>query len=97
MAFGTPGTSGPGFGSPGTGGGDQGPPGPMGPPGPQGDPGAPGAPGAAATVTVGTTTTLPPNSLATVANSGTSNAAILDFGIPQGVPGDDADTNDGFY
>ena len=82
MAFGTPGTSGPGFGSPGTG---------------DGAPGPPGPPGAAATVTVGSTTTLPPNSLASVVNSGTTSAAVLDFGIPQGVPGEDADTNDGFY
>lgn len=53
-------------------------------------PGPPGPPGAAATITVGSTTTLAPGSSATVVNSGSSSAAILDFGIPegqQGVPG----------
>jgi len=46
-----------------------------------------GAPGAAATITAGTTTTLSPGSSATVTNSGTSSAAIFDFGIPQGATG----------
>lgn len=46
-----------------------------------------GTNGTAATVTVGTTTTLPAGSLATVNNTGTSTAAILNFGIPQGIPG----------
>ncbi len=41
--------------------------------------------GDAATVDVGTTTTLVPGSAATVANSGTVNDAILDFGIPAGA------------
>ena len=41
----------------------------------------------AATITVGTITTLPAGSPATVTNSGTSAAAIFDFGIPQGIPG----------
>ncbi len=81
--------------------GPQGPQGPSGanglsgPPGPQGPPGiglpgpsgAPGAPGAAATVQVGTVTTGLPGTQATVNNSGTSSAAILDFSIPQGAPG----------
>ena len=38
----------------------------------------------ATTVNVGTTTTLPAGSDATVTNSGTENNAILDFGIPKG-------------
>lgn len=38
-------------------------------------------------VTVGTTTTLSSGSSATVTNSGTSTDLILDFGIPQGVQG----------
>ena len=43
--------------------------------------------GAAATITVGTTTTLAPGSSATVANAGTSSAAVLNFGIPTGATG----------
>ena len=55
--------------------------------GPAGPPGPAGAAGAAATIAVGATNTLPPGSLATVVNSGTPNAAILDFGIPEGAQG----------
>lgn len=62
--------------------------------------GSDGAPGAAATITAGTTTTLSPGSSATVTNSGTSSAAVFDFGIPQGATGspgaDGADGADGF-
>lgn len=50
--------------------------------------------GAAATVAVDSTTTLPAGSSATVENVGTSSAASLAFGIPQGVPGQDG--TDGF-
>jgi hypothetical protein len=46
-----------------------------------------GGNGAAATVQVGKTTTLAPTASATVVNVGTSYAAKLDFGIPQGVSG----------
>lgn len=46
--------------------------------------------GDAATVAVGTTTTLPAGDPATVTNSGTSHAAVFDFGIPQGIQGDAA-------
>jgi len=49
--------------------------------------GSDGAPGAAATIAAGTTTTLSPGSSATVINSGTSSAAVFDFGIPQGATG----------
>lgn len=59
----------------------QGPAGPQGPQGPQGNTGNP------ATVTVGTTVTLPPNSQATVSNSGTTSNAVFNFGIPQGAVG----------
>lgn len=45
-----------------------------------------GVQGPAATIAVGMTTTLAPGSPATVANSGTSGAAIFDFGIPEGEP-----------
>jgi len=46
-----------------------------------------GAAGTAATVAVGTVTTLAAGSQATVTNSGTSSAAVLNFGIPQGAAG----------
>ena len=49
----------------------------------QGDPGTPGADGAAATITVGSVSTLPAGSSATVTNSWTTSAAVLDFGIPE--------------
>lgn len=46
-----------------------------------------GPPGAAATVAVGSTTTLAAGSPATVTNSGSSSAAMLQFGIPKGGDG----------
>jgi collagen type VII alpha len=46
-----------------------------------------GAVGNATTVSVGTVNTLAAGSQATVTNSGTSQAAVLNFGIPQGVQG----------
>ncbi len=49
--------------------------------------GVAGATGSAATVSVGTVTTLPAGSQATVSNSGTSAAAVLNFAIPQGATG----------
>ena len=58
-----------------------------------------GADGRAATITVGSTTTSQPGTNASVTNSGTSSAAVLDFVIPAGVPGqpgqDGADGQDG--
>lgn len=56
----------------------------QGPPGPQGQQGEPGA---AATVTVGTVTTGEPGTDAIVINSGTENAAVLNFTIPRGATG----------
>lgn len=47
-----------------------------------------GGGGTAATIRVGTTTTLPPGSSATVTNSGTSSAAVFNFGIPAGERGE---------
>jgi hypothetical protein len=47
-----------------------------------GTPGADGSDGAAASVTVGTVTALSPGDSPTVTNSGTSSAAVLDFGLP---------------
>ncbi len=52
-----------------------------------GSTGATGAQGAAATVSVGTVTTLAAGAQATVTNSGTAQAAVLNFGIPQGAAG----------
>jgi collagen type VII alpha len=49
--------------------------------------GATGAQGVAATVIVGTVATLAAGSQATVTNSGTAQAAVLNFGIPQGAAG----------
>lgn len=56
--------------------------------GPKGDAGAKGDPGSAATVSVGTVTTGAAGSDATITNSGTTSAAVLDFTIPQGAKGD---------
>ena len=69
---------------------------PQGLPGASGTNGAPGtpglngtngAPGAAATIAIGSVTTAPPGSNAAVTNTGTSNAAVLNFTIPQGPYG----------
>lgn len=59
--------------------------GPQGPEGPQGEKGADGT---AATVTVGTVTTGDPGTEASVTNSGTENAAVLNFTIPRGDKGE---------
>ena len=58
-----------------------------GPKGTDGQDGQDGAPGAAATITVGTVTTGEPGTNASVTNSGTANAAVLDFVIPRGADG----------
>lgn len=52
-----------------------------------------GETGTAATIQVGTVTTGEPGSAATVTNRGTSSAAIFDFSIPQGTPGEDVGIN----
>jgi len=67
--------------------GPQGPQGNTGPAGPAGPTGSTGSAGNAATVAVGMTTTGPAGSSAAVLNGGTSNAAVLNFIIPQGAPG----------
>lgn len=51
-----------------------------------------GEDGNAATISVGGTTTGTPGSSASVVNSGTSSAAILDFTIPKGEKGDTGNT-----
>jgi hypothetical protein len=61
--------------------------GPQGPAGPTGATGAAGAAGTAATLTVGTVSTGAPGSAATVTNSGTASAAVLNFVIPRGDTG----------
>ena len=68
--------------------GDTGDIGPIGPEGPKGDKGDTGEKGDAATITVGNTTTGLPGTNASVINSGTSSAAILDFTIPRGDKGE---------
>lgn len=54
---------------------------------------AQGTSGTAATIAVGTTTTLPAGSQATVINTGTSSNATFAFGIPQGAPGTSESAN----
>jgi hypothetical protein len=46
-----------------------------------------GPAGTAATLTIGSVMTLPAGASATVTNSGTSQAAVLNFGLPQGATG----------
>ena len=65
--------------------GVQGPIGATGPQGPMGPQGIQGEDGDAATMTIGTVTTLPAGSPATVTNVGTTTNAVLNFGIPQGA------------
>lgn len=75
--------------------GPQGPQGPQGVPGiqgatgetgPQGEQGIPGQDGITPTVEVGSTTTVSPDTPASVTNSGTNTAVVLNFAIPQGQP-----------
>ena len=77
--------------------GETGPQGPQGLQGIQGPKGATGAQGAkgdtgpqgpAATIKVGTVTTAAYGTPVSVKNSGTSSAAVFDFVIPQGAPGE---------
>jgi hypothetical protein len=67
---------------------------PQGIQGQKGDKGDTGSAGSSATVQVGTTTTLSAGSDATVTNSGSTSAAVFNFGIPQGIKGDKGDTGD---
>lgn len=72
--------------------GPKGEPGDPGPQGPAGEDGQPGPAGQAATITVGSTTTGAPGTQAQVTNTGTENAAIFNFTIPQGAQGPKGDT-----
>lgn len=70
--------------------------GPTGPSGADGRDGKDGVPGAAATIRVGAVATGEPGTQAQVINTGTENAAVLQFTIPQGRPGADGmDGKDG--
>ena len=71
--------------------GVQGIQGPRGPQGPQGNDGKQGKDGESSTITVGSTTTLPAGQSASVTNSGTQSAAVLNFAIPKGEKGDKGD------
>lgn len=67
------------------------------PRGEQGPQGNPGSDGKSPTVNVGTTTTGPAGSQASVTNSGTSSAAVFNFTIPEGQkgnPGNDGEKGD---
>ena len=68
--------------------GPTGPIGPMGPMGPQGESGMDGA----ATIKIGTTETGDYNTQAMVTNVGTKENVILNFKIPQGIPGEKGET-----
>jgi hypothetical protein len=67
--------------------GDKGETGATGAQGPKGDKGDKGDTGQAAAIEVGSTTTTNPGTNATVTNSGTTSAAVLNFGIPRGATG----------
>ena len=69
--------------------GAQGPQGATGPQGAQGVQGLQGPAGSAATITIGSVTTSAPGTSASVTNSGTSSAAVLDFMLPKGKDGAD--------
>ena len=55
-----------------------------------------GPQGPSGTLAVGTVTTLAAGASATVANVGTSQAAIINFGIPQGIQGNTGATGSGY-
>jgi hypothetical protein len=57
--------------------------------------GADGDPGPAGTITVGTVTTGEPGTTVEVENVGTASAAVLNFTIPRGDPGEDAEGGGG--
>ena len=71
--------------------GETGPKGDAGDTGPQGPAGTNGVDGAAATIQVGTVTSLPSTAIPTITNSGTTSAAVFNFGIPKGEKGDKGD------
>lgn len=70
--------------------GAQGEQGPQGEAGPQGEKGTDGK---SATITIGTVTTVPPDTPASVTNSGTETDAVFDFEIPKGQDGSGGGTD----
>lgn len=68
----------------------RGPRGARGARGARGSVGATGAAGSPATVSIGSVSTQPAGTQATVSNSGTASNAVLNFGIPQGAAGANA-------
>ena len=62
--------------------GGQGATGPQGPQGATGSKGETGSKGDSGTITIGTTKTLAPGSQCTITNTGTTTAAVFNFGIP---------------
>lgn len=74
--------------------GDTGAKGDTGPKGDIGEKGDTGEPGAAATITVGNVVTGDVGTNVSVVNSGTANAAVLDFTIPRGDKGEKGDTGE---
>ena len=67
--------------------GPAGPQGPEGPAGPRGEQGAAGPAGPAATIEIGTVRAGDPGGAPSVTNSGSANAAVLDFVLPRGESG----------
>lgn len=65
--------------------GDQGPAGPKGDPGETGPQGQPGKDGVTPNLQIGTVTTLPAGSPATVEIAGTADDPVLNFGLPRGA------------
>ena len=74
--------------------GETGPKGDTGDTGPQGPAGINGVDGAAATIQVGTVASLPSTATPTVTNSGTTSAAVFNFGIPKGEKGEKGDAGE---
>lgn len=67
--------------------GDQGDPGPKGDTGPQGERGPQGKTGVTPQLTIGSVTTLEPGEDASASITGTGEAPVLNFSIPQGMEG----------
>lgn len=61
--------------------------------GAQGEPGQSGADGKSATITIGTVTTVSPDTPASVTNTGTETDAVFNFEIPKGADGSGGDAD----
>lgn len=73
--------------------GDTGEAGPQGPQGEAGPQGEKGADGKSATITIGSVTTVSPDTPASVTNTGTATDAVFDFQIPKGADGSGGGTD----